>query len=140
MTRVASFSDGFTSATPPDIEGSVQDNYTIADNQAVALELFTVDALEYKAAFYDFELSRIDVSNEYRQVGTFILSYDGSSWIYNLGNWQGDDMIVSTLSNAFDVKFEVSTSAGVCSFKYTSGDMGASYVGSLKLVSTKVIA
>jgi len=87
-----------------------------------------------------FELERLDVSNEYRQAGTVLFSYDGTSWIFNIGNYQGDDFIVDTLSSAQDVKFEISTSLGVMSFKYSSGNMGASYSGKLKASITRIIA
>lgn len=140
MTRIASFADGFTSSTAPTIEGATQDNYTILNNQIAPLELFAIDALEFKSVFISFELERLDISNEYRQTGSLILSYDGSNWVYNLGNYQGDDIITDTIVNTQDVKFEISTIAGVGSFKYSSGNMGASYTGSLKAITTRILA
>ena len=132
MTRVINFADGFTSASAPTVEGGVQQDYTILNNQASNVTLFTLDASQTTTAFYLFELSR----GTYSQSGTFILSYNGSSWIYNLGNWQGDDMIVSTLANGQDVRFEITTSSGVGSFKYTSGNDAS---GELKVYETKVL-
>ena len=79
------------------------------------------------------------MSNEYRQVGHIVLSFDGTNWVYNLGNYQGSDIIVDTLALAKDVKLEISTSVGVGDFKYSSGNMGASYSGNLRIFITRIV-
>lgn len=138
MTRIISFSDGFTSSSTPVVTGGAQENYTILNNQSSPLSLFTIDSADFKSAFISFELEREDVSNEYRQVGNIALSYDGTNWLYTLGNYQGSDIIVTTLSLAKDVKLEISTSVGVGDFKYSSGNMGASYSGNLRISITRI--
>lgn len=140
MTRIATFADGFSSASPPSIQGGVQEDYTIENNISVLDDIFTIDSSEYMSAFINFELKRSDDMNDYIQVGKIILSYDGSSWLYNLGAYQGEDMIIleDSISNPKDVFFQIDTSMGVGTFKYKSGSMGSSYSGSLKIFITRI--
>ncbi len=139
MTRVVDFVDSFSSATAPTTYGGTQENYLILNNQAVALALFTIDASDFKSAFISFELERTDISNEYRQVGHIVLDYDGANWNFNLGNYQGDSIINDTLANIYNIVLSITTSVGVGSLKYTSGNMSTSYSGNMKIFITRIV-
>jgi hypothetical protein len=137
---VVSFADGFTSGSSPNIEGSGQEDFVILNNQSSSLEIFTLDSVDFKSAFVNFELTRKDVSNEFRQAGQFILSYNGSAWTMNVGNYQGSDLIADSLTSSEKITLTVTTSLGVASVKYTSGNMGSSYTGELKCSFTRIVA
>lgn len=139
MTRIVSFADGFTSSSAPVVSGGAQENYNILNNQVSSLALFTIDSADYKTAFISFELEREDVADEFRQSGSIVLHYDGANWVYTLGNYQGDDIINTSIDTPEQVVFEITTSLGVGSFKYTSGNMGASYTGKLKAFTTRIV-
>jgi len=137
--RIISFSDGFTSSSPPDVTGSAQEDFLILNNQAAALSFYTIDALNYKSAFISFELSRSETGQEYRQAATMILSYDGTNWLLNVGNYQGSELISDSLTNPRNITLSVTTAAGIGSIKYTSGNMGAGYTGTLKASITRIV-
>jgi len=139
MSRQISFVDGFTSSTPPDVTGSAQEDFLILNNQEVALSFYTIDALNYKSAFISFELSRSETGSEFRQAATMILSYDGTNWLLNVGNYQGSDLINDSLTNPESITLSVSTISGVGSIEYTSGNMGAGYTGTLKASITRIV-
>lgn len=141
MTRIISFADGFTSGSTPTLSGPSVEEYVIANNQASAVSFstaFTIDGSDYKSAFVNFELFREDVSNEYLQAGSFILSYDGTNWALEFGSFDGAEIVSDALTNAYNVILQVSTSVGVGEIKYRSGNMGSSYVGTLKLSITRI--
>lgn len=139
MTRIIQFADSFTSASAPVVSGGSQEDYIIVNNQASPLEIFTIDSLKFKSAFIYFELEREDVSNEYRQSGNALIHFDGINWVYNLANYQGDDLINDSITNPEQVLFQIDTTAGVGSFKYSSGNMGASYSGNFRAFITRII-
>lgn len=133
MTRIISFSDGFTSSTAPIIAGSsTQENFIIA-NSATATSLMTIDSVTYKSAFFDYTLKRADVSDSFIQNGKGIMGFDGSSWSITFGNFQNDDLVVDTAPVAEQVYFYMTTSLGIGSLVYDSGTMSGTYSGSLSL-------
>lgn len=134
------FADSFTSASQPTIEGGSQEDYLILNNQSSGQTIFTVDGSVYKSVFANYELSRTDSLNEFRQAGSFIMSFDGTLWTLNLGSYQGSDLISDTLTSSQNITLTPSTSLGVGSLQYTSGNMGAGYVGTLKIIITRVVA
>ena len=135
--RTVNFADGFVSTSPPDVEGIAQENYNILNNQVNAT-LFTVDASEYKSVFIDFELTRSDVSNSYLQTGSIVLFYNGTSWDYSTLLTQNDDILAASLALPKDVVLSMVTASGVGTLRYSSGNMGASYLGKIRMVVSKV--
>lgn len=135
--RTVNFADGFVSTSPPDVEGIAQENYNILNNQVNAT-LFTVDASEYKSVFIDFELTRSDVSNSYLQTGSIVLFYNGTSWNYSTLLTQNDDILSASLALPKDVVLSMVTASGVGTLRYSSGNMGASYLGKIRMVVSKV--
>jgi hypothetical protein len=138
LTRIISFSDGFTSSTAPILAGgSLFEEYTIL-NATLGGTLFTIDSSLYKTAFVDYELIREDSGNTYIQQGSFILAYDSTTWAIVPGNFTGVDMLRDTtesITNPYEIILDIS-SLGVLT--YDSGNMGVSYVGTLKLNITRV--
>jgi hypothetical protein len=135
--RVLTFADGFVSASPPDVEGRDQESYNLLNNQTNTT-LFSIDSAQYKSAFLDFELSRSDVSDSYVQTGSITLFFDGTNWIFSFGLTQNDEIISDSLDNPFNVVFSFTNALGVGTLKYSSGNMGASYNGKLKVLITRV--
>lgn len=138
MTRVINFSDGFTSSTMPTLAGgSLFEEYAIL-NATLGGALFTIDSSLYKTAFVDYELIREDSGDTYIQQGSFILAYDSAVWAIVPGNFTGVDMLRDTtesIANPYEIILDIS-SLGVLT--YDSGNMGVSYVGTLKLNITRV--
>lgn len=133
--RIVAFNDSFTSATAPDVAGQSQENYTIANNAALAT-IFTLTSTINKTAFADYELIRKDSIGTFAQTGSIIFSYD-TQWTMSFGNFHGDEMIVDSIVNSSDVTLSINSSTGVVS--YTSGNMvGTSYSGSLKLSIVRI--
>jgi hypothetical protein len=137
MTKILDFSDGFTSTSPPVTVSTDQENFTILNNQTNIL-LFDIDALDFKSAELFFTLSRADVGNVYIQTGSAFLNYDGTNWAITFGNFTGSDMIQNSISNPFEVVIYVTNLVGVGSIKYSSGNMGASYTGSMAINITRI--
>ena len=130
MTRVLNFSDGFTSTTAPTGAGGAQENYTIANN-TVGGAILTLNYAINKTAFIDYELIRTTSLGTFAQAGSLIMAYD-TSWLLTEGNYQGDEMIVATISSTEHVKIILNSSTGVLT--YDSGNMlGTGYSGTLKL-------
>jgi hypothetical protein len=143
VVRIVTFSDGFTSSSEPTVEGGTQEDYPILNNQSSFIDfapnVFSIDSAIYKSAFINYELERFDSGFVYLQAGSFIMSFDGTTWQLQYGSYQGDDLIVDTLVNAQDVELEFSTLSGVGSLKYKSGSMGSGYAGNLKMLITRVL-
>jgi len=135
--RIVTFADGFVSTSPPDVEGIGQESYNILNNQTTTT-LFSIDSAQYKSAFIDFELSRSDSLASYAQTGSITLFYDGSNWIFSFGVTQNDEIISDSLAEDFNVVFSFTNALGIGTLKYSSGNMGASYAGKLKLLITRV--
>lgn len=137
--RLVNFIDGFTSNSTPVVTGGSQENFSIANNASLTT-LLTIDGALYKSAFIDYELERFNTGSTFRQVGTMILSYDGSSWTLNLGNYQGSDLIQDSLSLPEHITLTVSTLSGVATVSYTSGNMTAVYDGNIRMYITRIVS
>jgi len=134
MTRVLSFSDGFTSASAP-AGTAIQESYTIANNTTTGAILTLAQATN-KSMFADYELRRVDSGGTFIQSGSFMMNYDGA-WTMTYGNYQGDEMLVSTIANTEHVKLTLNSSTGILT--YDSGNMvGTGYVGTLKLSAIRI--
>jgi len=135
--RTVNFADGFVSTSPPDVEGIAQENYNILNNQTNT-SLFTIDSTDYKSVFIDFELTRSDVSDSYLQTGSLVLFYNGTSWQYSTLLTQNDDLLAASISLPKEVVLSLVTASGVGTLRYSSGNMGASYSGKIRMVVSKV--
>lgn len=139
MARIVTFSDSFESATEPSIEGLVQENYTILNN-ATDESILTIDSSVYKSAFIDFELKRSDETDSFIETGSLQLIYDGSSWNYAKNISINSELLVTSLENPEHVVLSFQTTDGVGELKYTSGNMGSSYEGTLKISIVRIAA
>lgn len=136
MVRVINFAEGFTSASVPTGVGSIQENYTIANN-ATGGSIFTIDSSLSKSAFADYELRRETSLGVFIQTGSIILAYDGA-WSLSFGNYSGDEMFVDVIANTENVILTLNSSTGALT--YDSGNMsGTSYSGTLKLNIVRVL-
>lgn len=137
--RIVQFPDGFVSAAAPQITGSsTQENFIIENG--LTESFFTIDSSLFKSAFFDYEIEREDSNGSFRQVGSFIMHFDGIDWKLEFGNFQGSELITDTIVNEQDILLNVSTTLGVGSLEYTSGYMlGLAYSGKIKLLITRVI-
>ena len=135
--RIVNFADGFTSASAPLVTGGVQEDYALANNQALTnITGLVFSSTSYKAVFIEYELERIG-SSTFRQVGTMILSYNGT-WTLNLGNFQGNSIIEPTLVNAESITLTVDSATG--QFKYTSGNLAGHTASNLNLNIVRIVA
>jgi len=135
--RTVTFADGFVSTSAPIVEGIEQETYNILNNQTNT-SLFTIDSADYKSVFIDFELTRSDVSDSFLQTGSMVLYYDGTSWQYSTLLTQGDDLIAASITLPEEVTISMVTALGVGTLRYSSGNMGASYAGKIRMIVSKV--
>jgi hypothetical protein len=138
MARIVTFSDSFVSASEPQIEGVGQENYTIINNASSEV-LFTIDADNYKSAFFSYELIRKDVSNSYIETGKMQLIYDGTNWNFAKNIFINDELIVSDLVNPEHVVFSMQTTDGVGELIYNSGNMGSNYEGTFRISIVRIV-
>jgi hypothetical protein len=138
VTRILQFSDGFTSSTAPTISGgSSEELVNIADN-TLSGSVSSFDSTLYTSAFINYDLFRTDGASDYTQKGTFIVSFDGTSWSFQLGNYVGDSMIVETVPSTFEISLSINVSTG--EMTYRSGSLGGTYSGKLTLSITRITA
>lgn len=135
--RTVTFADGFVSTSAPIVEGIEQETYNILNNQTNT-SLFTIDSADYRSVFIDFELTRSDVSDSFVQTGSIVLYYDGASWQYSTLLTQGDNLIAASISLPEEITISMVTALGVGTFRYSSGNMGASYAGKIRMIVSKV--
>jgi len=143
MPLIINFTDSFTSSSAPSISGGSQEDYTILNNQAAFVSFsspFTIDSAGFASAFVNYELERIDATTEYRQSGTLILSFDGTNWVLNLGNYQGNDLIQDNVASPTFVQFQITTSVGVGSLTYKSGNMPSHVSSKIKMDITRIVS
>lgn len=135
MTRIVSFADGFTSASAPVVAGAEQENYTLANNQALTnITGLIFDSSAYKSVFVDFEIERIG-SSTYRQSGSLILSYNGT-WSITFGNYQGDPIIEDVLTEDYGITLSVVGATG--QVQYSSNNLSGHTSSKIKLYVVKV--
>lgn len=139
MPKIVSFADGFSTSTPPSVESAGQEVFPILNNQSVAQLL--EDISPYTSLFAQFELERMVTGTLKRQVGEFIISYNGATYDINIGNYQGDNLIRTAAEGVTLPEEIVLQVSGAGLFQYLSGNMvGAAYVGNLKMQLTRVLA
>lgn len=139
MTRVVSFADGFTSASMPNVATAGQEQYDIANNVSTLTNIAGLDFSSYTSVFIDFEIYREDAADSFRQAGRMTITKDGADWIFNLGNYQGEDLLRlgDEVMTAPEEVFLWITPAG--QMQYKTGNMSAvSYLGKLKLQITRI--
>lgn len=135
MTRIVSFADGFTSASAPVVAGAEQENYTLANNQALTnITGLIFDSSTYKSVFIDFEIERIG-SSTYRQSGSLILSHNGT-WSITFGNYQGDPIIEDVLTEDYGITLSVVGATG--QIQYSSNNLPGHTSSKIKLYVVKV--
>lgn len=135
MTRIVSFADGFTSASAPVVAGAEQENYTLANNQALTnITGLIFSSSAYKSVFVDFEIERIG-SSTYRQSGSLILSYNGT-WSITFGNYQGDPIIEDVLTEDYGITLSVVGATG--QVQYSSNNLPGHTSSKIKLYVVKV--
>lgn len=138
MTRIINFADSFVSASEPSLEGLDQENYTIA-NAALNQTLFTINSANYTSAFFDFELKRSDDTSEFIETGKFQLIFIDGAWNFSQGVSIGDELLVQSIDLPEHVVISMTTDAGIGSFKYSSGSMGANYLGTFKISISRIV-
>lgn len=133
MPRIVTFADGFSSASAPDIEGSIQENYTLTNNISSATNIngLVFDSAETITAFGSFELTR----GTYHQAGSAMFICDAGVWSISLGNFDGDSILNDALDNTYNVVLSFGTAGQV---QYTSGNLAGSPTTILKLVITRI--
>ena len=133
---ILGFADGFTSSTAPVFAGGGLIESLPITNNATSASLITFNKAIYKTIFAEYELLRSDVGGVYIQQGTMIFANDGTNWSLQLGNYVGVDMIAESIVTPEQIIISINATTGVVT--YNSGNMGASYVGSLKLNITRI--
>jgi hypothetical protein len=138
MTRLVTFTDGFTSATIPDLGGDSLEIFTLLNNQSVSVNITDLifSSTEFKTVFMEYEVERVGTLT-YRQSGSLIASFNGA-WSYSLGNYQGDSIIEESLLNTYSITLSVDASSG--QFSYTSGNQAGHTSSKLKLKIVRISA
>lgn len=137
MARIVTFSDSFTSASEPTIEGLGQENYEILNN-ATDEELFSIDSVNYKSAFFSFEMIRKDSLGEFVETGKMQLIFDGTNWNFARNISIGSEIIVNAIENPEHVVFSIQTTSGVGQLKYSSGNMSTGYEGTFRISIVRI--
>lgn len=106
-------------------------------NNATNEEILTITN-SFRSAFITFEIFREDSLNSYSETGQLALIFKNNNWSIATGISQGDEIV--NASGTQGVSFSVTNSAGTGILKYTSGNMGSSYSGTIKFIITKVKA
>lgn len=145
MPRVVDFADGFYSASAPVVTGGQQERFEILNNaNNESLEdsngnLFEIDSIEYLSAFINYELVREDDSDSFIQSGQMQMVCVDGVWQLTFGNYDGDRMLLDSVSSPQDVSFAVTNNSGVGGISYSSGDMtGTDYEGVLRMSITRI--
>lgn len=137
------FADGFTSASAPDISGSVQENFILENNRLVSTEFegLIFDKTKETSAFALIEFERYHevagIPETYRgtQEITFVVIDD--EWVMLPGSITGLEMIQETISQPYEVTLSIDPASGQVS--YLSGDMtGTDYEGKAKTSITRI--
>lgn len=140
MSRIVSFSDGFTSATAPDVAGGSAENYPLLNNQSSFVNITGLDFDETitTSAFIALEIERSDATPSlYRQSMTLIASYDGVNWLLEAGSFIGDEMLADSVASPQFIQLQMSGGQ----VQYKSGNMtGGSYAGEFKFSITRISA
>lgn len=137
MSKILTFADGFSSASAPTVEGAAQENYVLANNQALTnITGLIFNSSTYKSVFFDYEIERIGTST-YRQAGNFLAVYNGT-WSLSFGNYQGDTIIEDSLLNDFNITLSIDSASG--QIKYSSGNQAGHTSSKIKLNILKVVA
>jgi hypothetical protein len=144
MTRLVTFADGFTSATPPDVTPGAQEDYIILNNQAAYVPLLDnsgnqliLDSTKHKSVFADFELERVQGATIYRQSGTFMIILGLTGWEIQYGNYIGQDLLqISGLASPEHVELAVDSVTGHVT--YISGSLIGS-TSILKTIMTRIL-
>jgi hypothetical protein len=134
--RVVTFADGFISTSPPPLEGAYQQSEDVL-NGAVDQDLLTIED-NYRSTFIDFEISRSDSLGSFAETGRIVMVFKDGLWDFAVGLTQGDEIVNS--SNPEGLSFSVQNDSGSGILKYSTGTMGSSYEGKIKLIITKVKA
>lgn len=124
------FADGFTSSSEPVVEGAVQENYTLLDNQATLTNItgLVLDNAKSETYFADYELKR----GAFKQDGRLMFRYAGGAWAISHGNYDGDTLIKDALVNPQDIVLAISGGQ----LQYQSGLVGSA--GTLKILISRI--
>lgn len=144
MTRLVTFADGFTSATPPDVTPGAQEDYIVLNNQAAPVALMDnsgnqliLDSTKHKSVFADYELERVQGGTTYRQSGTFMIILGAAGWEIQYGNYIGQDLLQNGgLVNPEHVQLAIDPVTGYVT--YTSGNLVGS-TSILKTIMTRIL-
>lgn len=140
MTLIVDFADGFTSATSPVLAGNSPEEYSLLNNQSSFINVtgLSFDNTIYTSVFIDFELELSDATPIlYRQAGSIVLAYNGSSWIIEPGSYIGNSILTTSTPIAGEIQLQMSGNQ----VQYKSGNMaGGSFSGTFKLIITRVSA
>lgn len=132
MARIVTFADTFVSATAPAIEGFGQEEYAILNNVS-GQSLFTINPASYTSAFIYYELMREDETTRYVEVGELKLMYNDGTWYFSKGLTSGDQITNTIIEYPYNLIFSITTSLNIGTLKYTTGDLGVSNIGYLKI-------
>lgn len=137
MSKIITFSDGFSSASAPVVDGTDQESYLLDNNQPVtSIAGLIFDSLTYKSVFFDYEIERIgDIT--YRQSGQLIAIYNGS-WSLSASNYTGEAILSDSLEFDYNIVLSIDSSSG--QIKYQSGDQSGHVSTKIKLNILKVAA
>ena len=134
-SRVINFADGFTAASAPTGSSGGVESYIITNN-VTAGAISTLEQMDGKSVFADYEIRRETSLGVFIQSGSMILSYD-NAWSLSFGNYMGDEIFIDTIVNTEHVKLMINSATG--EITYDSGNMsGTSYVGTFKLNIVRV--
>lgn len=134
---IVTFADGFSSATPPNVTGQVQEKYILANNMSAFANLngLIFDSTKIRSAFASFEISRqhdvATVETVHRETIEMTFIFDGTSWGYTYGLQSGVDMVHDDLgANDYDVSIGIDVTTGQVRYK-TNSMTGDNYEGVL---------
>jgi len=123
------------------IQGAQVSIYALSNNIGSPTSVGTlVDSDDFRSVFMDYELERSVTGTPYRQVGTMMAYYDGSTYNLSFGNYDGSDLLTTDAPTGEKVRLTlVSGGSGQYLLHYESGNLaGSAHSCNLKISITKI--
>jgi hypothetical protein len=142
--RIVRFIDGFTSSSPPSVEGAFQEIFNLPNNQLLPLNIdgLVFNSIETRTVFINYEIERAHVLGGipelFKQSGQMTAVFSESGWeLLQDGFIPRPEILVDSIVNPCDVVVEIDNSTGAISVK-TGNMLGTTYTGETRLLITRI--
>jgi hypothetical protein len=135
MSRVITFSDGFTSSSAPSVSAGTVEAYPLLNNVTLTeIPGLIFESENVKSVFIDYEIERIG-SSTYRQAGVFQAVFN-DTWSLSFANYQGDSILDTDLETDYSMYLAIEPTDG--QILYVTSDQDGHISSEIKLNILKV--